>query len=140
MRTSPSGPLSPIENPYPGVATFTSAATLFQGIHSLLIATSERNGQTIYARGGKILGLTISIFQAGTDSGVLHTWNVRKNGVLVPGMVLSMDDATVATATVGPSTVDGATISPTDLISLQMVPGTFVGDGAQFRSYLNIGV
>lgn len=139
MRSSPSGPLTPIQNPYPGISSFSSATTVYMGIHSLSGSATEVTTQTIYPRGGKLISLEIQIFIVGTDA-VTHTWNVRKNGVLVPGMAATLFDNSLNSVTVAPSTVDGSQITATDLISLEMVPGTFAGVGCQFRSFLNVGV
>lgn len=137
-RNSPSGPFVPIKNPYPGSSDLDADETQYFRVGSTQnLNVNEIDGQIYIRQASKLLQLTAVMLSAGTDP-VTHTFNVRVNGVNVPGMTLTLvDNVALVPVTVGPS--GSGELGVGDLVSLQLISGLDLGVLGTVRTFLDIG-
>lgn len=128
-RRSPSGPVASIQLPIFGSNLLTTASTHYLNVGSLGDSATESAGQAGIPESGVLRSLEIQNVVAGVAPAFNVTYNVRKNGVLIPDATVTMLNTATDPVTIdieepvaGPST--GVT---QDLISVEVVVAAFGG-------------
>lgn len=134
-RKSPSGPLLNEPSQWPGSNSLETGLR-YMPIGDVSTPVSlEAEGQIYIATPSKLQSLEVQIITAGADA-VNVLWNVRINGILVPGMIINLQADEVSGASVAPD--DATELAIGDLVSLLVTSGTIAGTSPLVRTFVNI--
>ena len=130
-RISPSGPLAEeLLGPFPGANLLVTATTAYLAVGELAASTTESDGQAGIPETGRLTKFTSQNVVAGAAPSFAITYNVRKNGVLIPGKTVATTNVATDPVEIDLSDVDvlGPDVGQTqDLISVEVVTAAFGG-------------
>jgi hypothetical protein len=128
-RRSPSGPIADAQLPIFGSNLLTTASTHYLAVGSLGDSATENVGQVGIAEPGKLRRLVVQNVVPGVAPSFAITYNVRKNGVLIPGATAATTNIATDPVEIDINTdVTGPDVGVTqDLISVQVVVAAFGG-------------
>lgn len=134
-RNSPSGPQNGESN-FPGFNDASTSATEYQQLGTLNDPTTEIDTQYYVNVPSKLQSLEVQIIDVGAGAGANYVWNVRVNGVAVPGMTVSLDPLAIGGDSATPT--DPTNLAVGDLLSLEVVTGAAT-TAPKVRTFLNVG-
>jgi hypothetical protein len=122
-RRSPSGPIADAQLPIYGSNLLTTASTHYFSVGALGDTATEANAQVLIPEAGILRRLIVHPDVVGVAPSFAITYNVRKNGVLIP--LATAASTNIATADVEIDINVG--VAANDLISVEVVVAAFGG-------------